>query len=80
MSHVPNELAEDFPDQVDRIHELKLANPQFAELVEHYHTLNREIHRVETRLEPMSDTAEEELKRKRLAIKDAIAEALISGA
>ena len=78
MSHVPNELAEDFPDQVERIHELKLTDARFAALVEQYHTLNREIHRVETRLEPMSDMAEEEKKRERLALKDAIAEALAS--
>ena len=78
MSHVPNELAEDFPDQHERIQALKASNPQFAELVEHYHALNRDIHRVETRIQPESDESEEALKRQRLALKDAIAEALVS--
>jgi uncharacterized protein YdcH (DUF465 family) len=78
MSHVPNELAEEFPDQADRIHALKLSNPQFSELIERFHALNRQIHRVETRLEPAADKTEEELKRRRLALLDAINEALAS--
>jgi uncharacterized protein len=78
MTHVPNELAEEFPGRADRIHALKISNPQFAELIESFHTLNREIHRVETRIEPAADETEEELKRRRVALLDAISEALAS--
>lgn len=80
MSHVPNELSDEFPDEQDRIHELKTTNEAFSRLVDDFHELNRTIHRVETRIEPASDETEEEMKRKRLALLDTIAEALKSAA
>ncbi len=73
MSHVPHELAEEFPDQVDAIHELKTSNAHFARLADEYHEVNRHIHRLETRVEPASDEVEQELRRKRLHLKDEIA-------
>ncbi len=72
MSHVPHELAEEFPDAVDRIANLKAGNAHFARLAEEYHEVNREIHRMETDIEPVSDAAQTELRRKRLALKDEI--------
>ena len=30
MSHTPHELAEEFPQDVDKIHALKVSNPHFA--------------------------------------------------
>jgi uncharacterized protein len=73
MSHVPHELAEEFPDQTDRIHDLKMSNAHFARLADEYHEVNRAIHRAETRVEPVSDEAEQDLRRKRLHLKDEIA-------
>jgi uncharacterized protein YdcH (DUF465 family) len=73
MSHVPHELAEEFPDQTDRIHDLKMSNAHFARLADEYHEVNRAIHRAETRVEPISDEAEQDLRRKRLHLKDEIA-------
>ena len=72
MSNAPNDLAADFPDKRDRIHQLKTSDNRFARLYEEYNELNRTIHRVETRVEPQTDEAEEELKRRRLQIKDEI--------
>jgi uncharacterized protein len=72
MSNAPNDLHEDFPDKADRIHQLKTGNNRFARLYDEYNELNRTIHRIETRVEPQSDEAEEELKRRRLQIKDEI--------
>jgi hypothetical protein len=72
MSNAPNDLAEDFPDKRDLIHRLKTSDNRFARLYDEYNTLNRTIHRVETRVEPQTDEAEEELKRRRLQIKDEI--------
>ena len=72
MSNSPNDLLEDFPDKRDRIHQLKTSDNRFARLYEEYNELNRTIHRVETRVEPQTDEAEEELKRRRLQIKDEI--------
>jgi len=73
MTHTPHELAEAFPDQVERLHELKISNPHFARLFEEYHTLNREIHRAETDLEPVADHVLEDMKKRRLAMLDEVA-------
>ena len=51
MSHVPHELADEFPDQIERIQARKASDAHFARLVEEYHDVNRAIHRVETRVD-----------------------------
>ncbi|MBQ0822281.1 YdcH family protein [Microvirga terrae] len=79
MSNAPNDLAEDFPDKRERIHQLKTSDNHFARLYDEYDELNRTIHRIETRVEPQSEDAEEELKRRRLKIKDEIM-AMLDGA
>jgi len=73
LSHVPHELAEEFPDKVDRIHELKTSNAHFAKLFDEYHLINREIHRIETGVEPASDERSTDLRKQRLLLKDEIA-------
>ncbi len=72
MTHTPHELAEEFPEFADRIHDLKENNAHFARLADEYHTINREIHRAETRVEPTDDAHEVELRKKRMALKDEI--------
>jgi uncharacterized protein len=76
MTHTPHELSEEFPDKVDRIHELKETDPHFANLADEYHELNRAIHRAETNIEPTDQFHEEEMRKKRLALKDQIARLL----
>jgi hypothetical protein len=76
MSHVPNDLAEDFPDMQERIHDLKARDGHFARLVQEYHDVNRAIHRVETRVEPASEDTETDMKRRRLELKDEILQML----
>ncbi|MAP94433.1 MAG: hypothetical protein CMK07_05725 [Ponticaulis sp.] len=76
MSHTPHELSEDFPEHIDLMRELKESDAHFAKLADEYHELNREIHRHETRVEPISDAAEETLRKKRLMLKDEIAQML----
>ena len=76
MSHTPHELAEEFPQHLDRIHTLNSSDPRFANLSGRYHKVNREIHRGETNVEPMDDCHLEELKKTRLAILDEIAKYL----
>jgi uncharacterized protein YdcH (DUF465 family) len=73
MSHVPHELHEEFPEHADALHALKVSNAHFAKLSDEYHNVNREIHRIETDIEPASDEALEELKKQRLHLKDEIA-------
>ncbi|MGJ0427138.1 YdcH family protein [Methylocystis sp.] len=73
MSHVAHELHEEFPEQAEAIHALKAKDAHFARIAEDYHTLNRAIHRMETNVEPADDATIEDLKKKRLALKDEIA-------
>ena len=73
MAHTPHELAAEFPDKADKIHDLREKDAHFTRLSDTYHTLNREIHRGETNVEPMDDMHLEELKKKRLALLDEIA-------
>lgn len=72
MSHTPHELAELFPDHVEDIRKLRESNAHFAQLSDRYHTLNRDIHRGETNVEPMDDAHLEDLKKQRLALLDEI--------
>ena len=79
MSHVPHELAEEFPDQTERLHELKLNNAHFAKLADEYHHINREIHRIESGVETPSDTYVTDIRKKRMLLKDEISSMLSGG-
>ena len=72
MSNTPHELAEEFPEEAGKIHALKASNAHFAKLADEYHELNREIHRIETDVEPVSDEHQTDLRKKRMALKDEI--------
>ena len=76
MSHVPHELPEEFPDKIQAMHDLKMSDAHFQRLADEYHELNRQIHRVETGVEPTSEQFETELRKKRLYLKDEIASIL----
>jgi len=79
MSSNPNDLTSDFPGREQDIHTLKTTNGHFARLFESYDELNRTIHRMETRVEPTTDEVEEEMKRRRVRIKDEILTMLDGG-
>ncbi|MEM7775276.1 MAG: DUF465 domain-containing protein [Pseudomonadota bacterium] len=70
MSHVPHELAAEFPELKDKIHELKTTDAHFLRLFDAYHDVNREIHRAEAAGLNISDEHYEELKKKRMTLKD----------
>ncbi len=80
MSHTPHELASDFPEHVDRISELRQTDAHFARLVEEYHTVNRDVHRAETDVEPVSDMHMADLRKTRMRLKDEIYAALTASA
>lgn len=72
MSHTPHELAEEFPEYAEKMHDLKTGNAHFAKLAEQYHEINRQVHRAETNVEPMERLAEDQLRKQRAALKDEI--------
>jgi uncharacterized protein YdcH (DUF465 family) len=74
MTHLPEDLATIFPDQADRLRQLKAHDRHFVTLAERYAALDDEIRRSETGVAPaMDDTHAEALKRERLVVLDQIA-------
>lgn len=76
MSHTPHELAEEFPDQIEKISELKQNDAHFARLMDEYHEINRAVHRAETDVEPTDDLHMSEMRKQRMHLKDEIARML----
>lgn len=64
------DLAHEFPQFKDRIHELKLASGEFRALYHEYQEVDDEIHRIEQDIETPEDAYTEELKRRRVRLKD----------
>jgi uncharacterized protein YdcH (DUF465 family) len=79
MTHVAHELHDEFPKDAEILHQLKVSDPHFAKLADHYHDLNREIHRIEAGIEAASDERTEDLKKERLSILDQVS-AMLSAA
>lgn len=65
-----HDLIHEFPEYKDRIHELKVNDPEFARLFEEYHDVDHEVRRIEEGIETPSDEYTEELKLRRLKLKD----------
>ncbi len=72
MSHVPHEIAEEFPEKADLIHQLKTSDSHFARLMDEYHDVNRQVHRAETKVMPTDEIHEAELRKQRMVLKDEI--------
>ena len=70
MSESKHDLATEFPQFKEAIHELKTNNAHFLKLFEQYHDLNKTIYRSETRIDLKTDDEEEQLRRERLKLKD----------
>lgn len=76
MSNTPHTLGEEFPGKLEVIHALKAKDAAFARVLEEYDEVNDQIHRAETKIEPLSEMHEEELRKRRLKLKDTIASAI----
>lgn len=68
LQHHP--LIHELPEYAELIHRLKLEDPEFHDLLEHYHDIDKEIYRIEQEIEPTSDQYLEILKKKRIFLKD----------
>lgn len=65
-----HDLIHELPEHRERIHQLKISDEHFAKLFDEYHELDHEILRMEEGIETPSDDVLEELKKKRLYLKD----------
>ena len=73
VAHPARNWLNDFPQDVEKIHELKVSNPHFAKLMDEYHEINRAVHRAETGVEPCDQLAETAMRKERMRLKDEIA-------
>lgn len=78
MSNVPHELAAEFPELTQKMHDLKISDQHFARFFDEYHEINRQVHRSETDVEPVSDAAMNDLRKQRMALKDKLYSMLTS--
>lgn len=76
MSNTPHTLHEEFPAEAQKISALKVSDPHFAGLLVEYDVINDKVHRAESRLDAVSETEEEVLRKVRSRLKDQIAAAL----
>lgn len=72
MARTPHDLFEEFPAQAEKIRAMKACDSHFARLVSDYDAVNEQVNRAEQRLDPISEEAEEHLRKRRAAIKDHI--------
>ena len=63
-------LLKEFPEYKDKIHQLKISNPEFVKLFEKYEDIDKEIYRIEMQIENTSDEYAEGLKIRRVQLKD----------
>jgi hypothetical protein len=66
-------LIVEFPNHRDAIHALKSSNAHFRRLFDEYHTVDREVVRIEGEIEPASDDRTRQLKHRRAQLKDDLA-------
>ena len=70
MDGEKHDLAHEFPEFRDQIHQLKADDAHFAKLLAQYDEADHEIRRSETGVEPRCDEHLSALKQRRLALKD----------
>lgn len=70
MNNAHYDLAHDLPEFKDQIHALKTSNNHFKHLFEEYNKIAKQIHRIESGVEQVSDTIATEFKKQRLSLKD----------
>lgn len=63
-------LLNEFPEMADQIHALKMKDRHFSRLFDEYHEIDREVRRIEEEVEAASDDRLEDLKMRRLHLKD----------
>ena len=73
MFHETHKLAEEFPEAVEKMQALMIDDEDFLRLAATYSEVNREIIRIEHEESHASDFYLEQLKKKRLVLKDKVA-------
>ena len=67
-----HDLRHEFPDLENKIAALRSANPEFAQRMDDYDELDARVRSIEELGTPVADETIEELKKKRLLLKDSL--------
>ncbi|QIK38160.1 YdcH family protein [Caldichromatium japonicum] len=65
-----HDLLHEFPDLQDRISALRTSNPEFAQLMDEYDSIDARVRTIEELGTPVADETIEEMKKQRLHLKD----------
>lgn len=65
-----HKIGEEFPEYREQIHSLKMRDAHFARVLRNWEEIDKRIARAASRIELMSEDDEEQLRRKRLELKD----------
>lgn len=65
-----HDLVHEFPELKDKIHELKTSDAHFRKLFDEYHELTKSVENMEAEVTPASTRTEEEVKVRRVHLKD----------
>ena len=74
-----HDLSKEFPEYEQKIHQMKMENAHFRRLLDEYVEADKEVYRIEEGIETPDDDYTEELKKKRLYLKDQLFEMLKAG-
>lgn len=67
-----HDIVHEFPEFKDKIHDLKVSDHHFRKFFDEYHEVDHEIHSIETGAHATSDDYLNELRMKRVHLKDEI--------
>lgn len=67
-----HDLLHEFPEKKEKIHELKTTNTHFRKIFDEYHEADHAIHSIESGATPTTDAHLNELRIKRVSLKDSI--------
>lgn len=69
----PHAIHEEFPNDAEVIHSLKVSDAHFARIIAEYDEINDRVENAAANIEPTDDFHETEMRKKRAALKDEIA-------
>jgi uncharacterized protein YdcH (DUF465 family) len=67
-----HDLLHEFPEMKDKIHDLKVSDNHFRKLFDEYHDIDHQIHSYETGATATTDDHLNELRAKRVHLKDSL--------
>ena len=73
-----HDLHHEFPELGEQMTQLKTSNAHFARLFAEYHVQTNEVEKLEGKDIPVNDVTFEELKKKRLKLKDELYQMLVA--